>query len=663
MTIGKKIIGGGILLFVLTSLGIGLGSYIQAYNAVYNQLTVNMPQITRYGSMIVKDKIDYYISTMEVLASESEIRSMDWKKQRPILESEMSRLKGIKQIGVISLDGYPQFTDGTESFNVSDRDYFKEAVSGKPYVSTVIIHKILKIPTQVVAVPIKDSESHVIGVLIALREAFLSELTDGIGYGKEGYSYIIDGTGVLIAHPNREFVNTQKNFIEEAKTKPGYARLAAMFQRMIKGETGMDEYPFMGSDRFFTYAPIPGTNWSIAVGAHKSDIFQHVTSMRIVIIGVTFICVAIGIILMVLLSKSITGSITLAISHVGEIATGDLRKEIPVKLLKRGDEIGNLTRAINTLSKDLRNIIGNIRSSLEQVSAGSLQMTSTSMSFSENAQSQAASAEEITATVEEVSAGIENIATSSVEQLNRLGMFIDQIQSLSEKNNETGGKLKETQSISSGIAETAKSGEGLLRNMAESMSRITNSSMEMTNIVGMINDISEQINLLSLNAAIEAARAGDAGRGFAVVADEISKLADQTASSIKDIDRFIHSNNDEINVGMKSVKATIETISSIISGVNKISGMMDSLSGLMKEQIESNITVNRDAIEMRNRSEEIKNATEEQKIAMAEIVKSIGEINVQTQSNASGSEEMASTAQNFATLSDNLKNAVDLFKL
>ena len=87
------------------------------------------------------------------------------------------------------------------------------------------------------------------------------------------------------------------------------------------------------------------------------------------------------------------------------------------------------------------------------------------------------------------------------------------------------------------------------------------SSREMMGIVDIINDISEKINLLSLNAAIEAARAGDAGRGFAVVADEISKLADQTAISIKEIDRLIKVNNDEITAGGDNIDSAIDTIS------------------------------------------------------------------------------------------------------
>ena len=195
------------------------------------------------------------------------------------------------------------------------------------------------------------------------------------------------------------------------------------------------------------------------------------------------------------------------------------------------------------------------------------------------------------------------------------------------------------------------------------MTRISESSQKVTEIIEIINDISERINLLALNAAIEAARAGDAGRGFAVVADEISKLADQTATSISDINSLIKDNNDEINNGMNNVVDTVGSLGRIIERVESVSNMIDKIFSSMEKQQLTNEDVNRSADELIVRSEEVRNATEEQRHAVGEIMKSITTINGLTQSSAAGAEEMTSNATKLASMAENLRNRVNFFRV
>ncbi len=327
------------------------------------------------------------------------------------------------------------------------------------------------------------------------------------------------------------------------------------------------------------------------------------------------------------------------------------------------DETGEMTVDINNLQLKLADVIRRIQEYSDEIMSAISEVTATTSSFSDNAQNQAASAEEITSTLEEVGAGIESIAGSTVSQNDNLVSLSGLIETLSASFKLISSKLGEYLEISHVISSKGREGEESLTRMRESMSAINERSREMITVAGIINDISDRINLLSLNAAIEAARAGDAGRGFAVVADEISKLADQTSSSIGEIDRFIKKNNEEIEGGMQSIQQTISTMGGIIEGVKSISGGMGDLSAIMQEQLKINEQVTRSAEDANRKAEEIKSSTEEQKIATGEIVKSVSTVSSLTQSYATGAEQMLATAESTASLVEKLRESVDFFKL
>lgn len=357
MSIGKKLTGGVILLLIVASAMLGTLSYLQSSRALQGQVAEIIPLMAADGARLVNSRLESHIHAMEGVANRNVIRSMDWSLQREAIESEIARL-GYLGMGVITPDGNARYPDGSAA-SLGDRGYFREAMNGNAVFSDIIISRVINQPVSIVAVPIRGDREQVQGVLIARLDGnLLSEITDNIRYGQSGYSYIIDSTGTLIAHGNRDFVMDQRNFITESRTNPEFALLAAMFQRMIRGESGFDEYNFMGSDRFFGYAPIPGTNWSIAVGAQRADVLHALVTMRWNILLVFLVCVMVGMILVALLSRSITN---------------------PLK------------RAIETLS-----------AGASQVSSASGQVASSSQSQAEGASQQASSLEETSSALEEM---------------------------------------------------------------------------------------------------------------------------------------------------------------------------------------------------------------------------------------------------------------------
>jgi methyl-accepting chemotaxis protein len=370
----------------------------------------------------------------------------------------------------------------------------------------------------------------------------------------------------------------------------------------------------------------------------------------------------------------VAGALIIGYRYFGSIMAPMNRIIATIKLISGGDfsvrtgvdsrsEIGDISSSLDRFLDTMSSITKTVKAISQKLHESSDEISSSSGNFTENVQKQAASAEEIMSTVEELSSGLESVSDGANDQFASLTSLADLMKELSSTINHMGAKVGDGLNLTHQISIKAKSGGESLSVMNQSMSTISTRTQEMTNIIEIINGISEQVNLLALNAAIEAARAGDAGRGFAVVADEISKLADQTAMSLKDIDNLIRVNNDEIRTGISNVSSTVKVISDIIVGVETISTMMNAINQGMQTQLATNEVVNREAEKVKTRANEIRAATEEQKIAAEEIVKAVSYINELSQKNAASSEEMAANAGELSGIAGTLSERVSFFKV
>jgi len=466
--------------------------------------------------------------------------------------------------------------------------------------------------------------------------------------GLAGFIFVADNNGTILIHPDNAAVGTS------IKDEPYFSGIAGTQKE------GSLQFRKDNADYAVYYVKNTGLNLisaSITGISEIEDAGMNITRILAVAAAIGLIVLVAGVYFLI---AGRLRPLSEFKETIMELSNGDLTRRVINYL---DDDMGLILSNIGEFMLKLNGILKSIQDVANELASSSKEMSSASSSFSLNAQNQAAAAEQSTATAEEVSAGIENIASGAARQSAILTALNAEIMNLDGSITEIDSQIKETVELSGSISLRARSGEESLRNMNDSMKSITESSNQMTAIVGIINDISDQINLLSLNAAIEAARAGDSGRGFAVVADEISKLADQTAQSIKEIDRFIKINNDEIIRGTASIAQTSEIIQSIINGVGEISAWMKDISEKMRKQLDIKERVTTEASSVAGQSEIIHSATEEQKKAMEEIVKSITAINELTQVNAAGAEEMTANAESVEHMADELKGGIDFFKI
>lgn len=327
------------------------------------------------------------------------------------------------------------------------------------------------------------------------------------------------------------------------------------------------------------------------------------------------------------------------------------------RIFSKNTEIIEHESAKNLSSNNfIKKVLGESSSA---ITSSMRRMSEKSDLFSLNTRDLSSTLEEITASIEEISAGIENVSGTANVQNDDVESIMEKLSMLSDVIASMDSLVSQSLSATGVITERAMSGEKALKAMEQNVGRIMQSSAEMKNIVGIINDISDMINLLSLNAAIEAARAGDAGRGFAVVADEISKLADRTAVSIKEITSLIAANEAETQEGISVIKETVGIITSIITGVGEVNSKIKSLVEYSSRQSDAGKSVTYGIKNLRERSAVISLAASEQKTGIGEILRHVSDISSISSSNSHGAEELHSDSEELLSLVDNFQKTIN----
>jgi len=393
----------------------------------------------------------------------------------------------------------------------------------------------------------------------------------------------------------------------------------------------------------------------------KHNIVIHEYSFYLGLVLILIFGIAAGMSAAIPLTMSVKHRISIMRNFLERVGKGDLTAE--KQILAVIDEITNINQTIFFMKKNIGDMINEIKIISDRLDESSKKVSSITEDFTSNAQKQTSTMKEIIETIGEISAGMSVVWLGANEQFQSLELLVSKIQDLSNTIGDLEDRIVDMQSITGNIAEQARLGDQSLRVMNESMVKISRSSAQMTGIINIINSISESINLLSLNAAIEAARAGDAGRGFAVVADEISKLADNTAASVQEIGTLIKSNEREINSGMSMVAGVVERISTIITGIEGFNSMIEHLTGFVRKQAEVNDIIQREIHKVRNRSELIQVNSNEQKSAIEQISHLINTINDLARSINAGSDEITASTREHVRMADILKNKVGLFKI
>jgi len=353
---------------------------------------------------------------------------------------------------------------------------------------------------------------------------------------------------------------------------------------------------------------------------------------RILILIVGAVAFLLGLAGAVFLTNNFVTRLNRVSAAMGKVADGDLSTKINIFAK---DEIGDLGRAINRMLESMHNMVTSIKSTAEQVASASTQLYATSEQI-------ATGAEEVASQAGTVATASEEMSCTSTEIANNCLMAVESSQRASDSASSGFAVVQETVDEMSRIAERVKESACTVESLGARSDQIGE-------IVGTIEDIADQTNLLALNAAIEAARAGEQGRGFAVVADEVRALAERTTKATKEIGAMIKAIQMETKGAVHSMQ---EGVREVEKGTIDAARSGQALQEILEQANSVTMQIN-----------QIATAAEEQTATTNEITNNIQQITEVVHETAKGSQESAAAANQLSRLADELQQLVGTFKL
>ena len=247
-SIKAKLIAYFSILILFSSVITGLISSQRASVSLTQEAEKTLSSMSFEIAKLIESRIETQKKTLEMIALREDIQSMNWEIQQPILQRQVENTNFV-DIAVVDPGGIANYSNGEVTL-LGDRDYVKKALSGEINVSNLLISRVTNDLVLMYAAPIKR-DGKVVGALIGRGDGnALSNIIQDIGYGSEGYGYMINNEGTVVAHPDRDRVLNQWNPIEEAKNDESLKSVALEIETILQKRTGVSQYTFQGKELY-----------------------------------------------------------------------------------------------------------------------------------------------------------------------------------------------------------------------------------------------------------------------------------------------------------------------------------------------------------------------------------------------------------------------------
>ena len=526
--------------------------------------------------------------------------------------------------------------------------YIKAIYEGKDYFISQVYPSILRgNPIFVISAPVRDENGKLVGVaIVAPQMSYFTEIfVDTIRVGKTGYTFFIDDRGLILAHPQTDYI-LNKEMVKEIQ--PITSRVIAEEEEFLE--------TFRGAKKYYVSRRIDLPEdkllhrWYMVYTQAESEILA--TSNRFLMI-----LSALGIIVLLLIGVSVyllsRGMIENPLLKVDRIMNRFKEGDFSMRLnYTAPDEIGRVSGSVDGLADDLQSAIKDINLVMSNVAQGDLSRRvqvglkgelndlkdniNNSIDLLEKTIAQvSATSNQVGISAQELALSAQTLADGTSQQaasVEETSSSMNEVESSARQNSENADQAV---TLTQNMSNTVSRGDEQMSDMLDSMNLINETSTNISKIIKVIDEIAFQTNLLALNAAVEAARAGKYGKGFAVVADEVRNLAARSAEAAKDTTELIENSVKEVEKGVVKADKTAEILREIKEDVSKVNDMIA----------------------------EIAAASGEQQKGILEINNGINNVNDVVQKNSSISEETAASSNELSGLARQLNEAMNRFNI
>lgn len=445
----------------------------------------------------------------------------------------------------------------------------------------------------VMGMPVKENGETALYLMGVYKYDLLNDVISSINLGRSGMAYMVNREGTVTGHPDQSLALNQSSLVQLSGGNGDAAN------RVTTGETGAAEFPIDGEKMLVAFSPIRGTQWSLVIQIPKSDYSHFINGAMLISVFATLAGLMVSVLLILRFARSISRPVKRVTDRMVALSNGDLHTEVlPVCT---GDELEVMTQTLDNTLQSVNRYISDIQQVLTHVAEGDLRtepqvdykgdfalirgsLQTITRSMNETLLGFRAAADRLTAMAGQLSGQSAQLHQASLEQNQSTEELVHKVTRVKERLADVTDSSGQTRSQTEEIARRIQSANEQMAALSSAMDNISSNAQQITKIAKDIEDIAFQTNILSLNASVEAARAGAAGKGFAVVANEVKQLAAKSAEAAQSATEMVNNTKAIIQTGVVLTADTAGSLQAISDVSAQISTISDQLAAAVQGQ-------------------------------------------------------------------------------